>query len=423
VINCYFRRFRHAVAIGKTRDMGVPRNIVIANCVADKTTTTDVTGVYDIHPTAEYITYIGNIAHCGPKQTGFTVSGYNCTIANNIVYGGGGITVGYGISNLFHTDNSADLNTKHIITGNQIIILPQSDYHGIVVATNGCTIVGNQITILSPPNIAPNVGTRGISLQQAQSKERTDKTIDLPITDTLVTNNKIFQGAQGIEVWGGKRIQITNNQIFNIGMLDNGELTNAYGIYLRNNQRAACDGIDITGNNIFDDSFKTNVGIYSDTDPIKEPVQPNDPGIHNRNIYYAENQIILNRSGNVPIFVPAVDMGSRRFGSSVFDDSIVIGKGGVPITNILASRTRWSPGHLEGGKVVSTTISILGAAPGDPAIASHDQIGALDVILSAHVQSRDGIGASNVRVVLQNVSGVPIDISEGSLSVMVWKHA
>jgi hypothetical protein len=134
--------------------MGVPRNIVIANCVADKTTTTDVTGVYDIHPTAEYITYIGNIAHCGPKQTGFTVSGYNCTIANNIVYGGGGITVGYGISNLFHTDNSADLNTKHIITGNQIIILPQSDYHGIVVATNGCTIVGNQITILSPPNSA-----------------------------------------------------------------------------------------------------------------------------------------------------------------------------------------------------------------------------------------------------------------------------
>jgi hypothetical protein len=67
--------------------------------------------------------------------------------------------------------------------------------------------------------------------------------------------------------------------------------------------------------------------------------------------------------------------------------------------------------------VTSTTITVTGAAAGDAALASHDQIGANDVLVSAHVQAAD-----TVRVVIHNKTGGDLNIASGTLYVTVWKR-
>jgi hypothetical protein len=114
--------------------------------------------------------------------------------------GGGGIVVGYGTSDSYSDYGAADLTTRHIITGNQIVLLPLSDYHGIHVATNGSIIVDNTITILEPYG----AGDIGILLKPH------DANINLPIRDILVANNTIFQApTSGIHVRGGQGISVS----------------------------------------------------------------------------------------------------------------------------------------------------------------------------------------------------------------------
>lgn len=74
----------------------------------------------------------------------------------------------------------------------------------------------------------------------------------------------------------------------------------------------------------------------------------------------------------------------------------------------------WDPPNMADGAVTSTTIVVAGARTGDPAVASHDQIGANDVMISAHVQA-----ANTVRVILYNRTGGALDIANGNLVVAV----
>ena len=82
-----------------------------------------------------------------------------------------------------------------------------------------------------------------------------------------------------------------------------------------------------------------------------------------------------------------------------------------------ASKTWGDPGVISVTDVVSTTIAVTGAAVGDVALASHDQIGANDVLVSAHVQEAD-----TVRVELLNKTGGAIEINSGTLYVTVFKR-
>jgi len=68
----------------------------------------------------------------------------------------------------------------------------------------------------------------------------------------------------------------------------------------------------------------------------------------------------------------------------------------------------WDPPKIADDAVTSTTLTVAGARPGDPAVASHDQIGAVDVLISAHVQA-----ANTVRVVILNKTGGQLDIAAG----------
>lgn len=74
----------------------------------------------------------------------------------------------------------------------------------------------------------------------------------------------------------------------------------------------------------------------------------------------------------------------------------------------------WDPPNMADGAITSTTIAVPGARVGDPAVAGHDQIGANDVMISAHVQA-----AAVVRVILYNRTGGALNIASGNLFVAV----
>lgn len=82
----------------------------------------------------------------------------------------------------------------------------------------------------------------------------------------------------------------------------------------------------------------------------------------------------------------------------------------------LTNTKTWNPGLLADGAVASTTVTVTGALVVDVATASHDAIGANDVIVSAHVQAAD-----TVRIVIRNVSGGNVTIGSGISRVFVKK--
>lgn len=76
----------------------------------------------------------------------------------------------------------------------------------------------------------------------------------------------------------------------------------------------------------------------------------------------------------------------------------------------------WDPGSLANQAATSTTVSVTGAVVTDVVLATHDQIGANDVLISAHVQA-DG----TVRVTILNYSGGVLDIASGQLVILVLR--
>lgn len=93
-----------------------------------------------------------------------------------------------------------------------------------------------------------------------------------------------------------------------------------------------------------------------------------------------------------------------------------IGAGGAPIAKSLKGETTWDPGSIADGDDLSTTVTVTGAAVGDPCFASLSTLGANDVLISAHVQAAD-----TVRVVLLNRTGGAFDAASGTLRVVCFK--
>lgn len=82
---------------------------------------------------------------------------------------------------------------------------------------------------------------------------------------------------------------------------------------------------------------------------------------------------------------------------------------------VLTASATWDPPALAASApTTSTTVSVPGAVTRDTVTVTHEQIGANDVLLSAHVQSAD-----TVRVTLRNETGGTLDIGTGALRVVV----
>lgn len=95
---------------------------------------------------------------------------------------------------------------------------------------------------------------------------------------------------------------------------------------------------------------------------------------------------------------------------------VIIGSGGAAITKTLKGSTTWDPGSIADGAVTSTTVTVTGAVAGNPCIVSHDQLGANNVMLTAHISAAD-----TATVVLFNKTGGNYDLTSGTLTVFCFK--
>lgn len=94
-----------------------------------------------------------------------------------------------------------------------------------------------------------------------------------------------------------------------------------------------------------------------------------------------------------------------------------LGEGGATLTGYLSATTAWDPPSLANGASASTTVTVAGAAVGDPCIAGLASITAAGWVLSASVTAAD-----TVTVVLFRAFGGTSDLGSGTLRVGVFKH-
>lgn len=82
----------------------------------------------------------------------------------------------------------------------------------------------------------------------------------------------------------------------------------------------------------------------------------------------------------------------------------------------LTGTVTWDPGSIADNASAATTLTVTGAAVGDPVAVTHDQIGARNMQITGHVQA-----ANTVRVVLFNDDGAPVDLVSGTVRAWVFK--
>lgn len=81
----------------------------------------------------------------------------------------------------------------------------------------------------------------------------------------------------------------------------------------------------------------------------------------------------------------------------------------------LKTDTTWDPASIASGGSVSTTATVAGAALGDFALASFS-LNLAGLTLSAYVSA-----TNTVTVVLSNLTGAAVNLTSGTLSVLVFK--
>lgn len=97
--------------------------------------------------------------------------------------------------------------------------------------------------------------------------------------------------------------------------------------------------------------------------------------------------------------------GGSLVGTQVGIHSFAIGTG--------ATSTTWDPGEVAAGSKVSTTVTVSGANLGDFVLASFS-LDLQELVLSASISA-----ANTVEVVLANLTGSAVDLSSGTLRVLV----
>jgi|GEM_PF-1868865 len=100
-----------------------------------------------------------------------------------------------------------------------------------------------------------------------------------------------------------------------------------------------------------------------------------------------------------------------------FAGNFVISAGSTPILKHLSAAATWDPASISNGAAAATTITVTGAALGDTVVATFDQIGTYNMVITGHVQAAD-----TVRVVLNNHNGGAVNLGSGTVRADVWKH-
>jgi hypothetical protein len=93
-----------------------------------------------------------------------------------------------------------------------------------------------------------------------------------------------------------------------------------------------------------------------------------------------------------------------------------IGLHSLAVGQVKASTT-WDPGSVSSGSSTTKTVTVSGAAVGDFAVATFS-LSLSGLQLTAYVSAADTVTA-----VLSNLTGSAVDLSSGTLSVLVFKSA
>lgn len=95
---------------------------------------------------------------------------------------------------------------------------------------------------------------------------------------------------------------------------------------------------------------------------------------------------------------------------------ITIG-GGTAITKHLSGTKTWDPASVADGAMTSTTVTVTGAAIGNPSACGFSNAVPAGVSLTANVTATD-----TVTVTLTNHSGGAVDLASGTLRASVWQY-
>lgn len=96
-------------------------------------------------------------------------------------------------------------------------------------------------------------------------------------------------------------------------------------------------------------------------------------------------------------------------GTALVGTTLAVG-GGTAVAFILTGTTTWDPASVADGDAVSTTLTVTGAATGQVCTASLTTLTADLIAISAFPSA-----GNTVRVVLNNNSGAPVDLTSGTL--------
>lgn len=264
--------------------------------------------------------------------------------------------------------------------------------------TDGFSIAGNRIR---------RVGRGGIRLSGNSGSGRVTKngtvtgnSLDLCAIKTDATSPAIDQECGIVVFADAKDIVISGNLVKNTGAV--GGATNQAGIGTLGS--STISGIVITGNRCFDDrgTKLTPYGVRISYPGTSDADGPTQCTVHGNDL-----------SGNLTGGLLVTGTITTDKDHSTFANR---GAGSNTSNRVLSAAASYDPPSIAAGASTTTTVSALGAAVGDPAVASFT--GTLNGI-----QTRAEVTATHtVTVTFTNPTGGAIDLAPATVRVLVFKQ-
>lgn len=136
-----------------------------------------------------------------------------------------------------------------------------------------------------------------------------------------------------------------------------------------------------------------------------------------------EGSVTINEAGGNIDFIVEDDNDVDAFIVQGSDGNVAVASGGFSVggggdvAKISHANTTWDPGNLADGASESTTISVTGAAAGEPVFAS------LSTLTNASWQISGFVTSTNtITVTITNHSGGALDLGSGTLRIVLFEY-
>lgn len=366
----------------------VPEQVVISGCILD-----------------------GNV-----RQGMSVVEGDGITITGNHFINTSGSDPGAGLD--LEADDPGSTLRNISVTGN----LFDGGYYGVIattgakhVAITGNTFRGNRYhdVFLGDCDYVTITGNTIISTGKVLSP---GSLVYMQSANNIVCANNVLQGsgtdaeeAAGISIRDANYVRVAGNII---------RLTRTQGVLVGNSDiTTAFTDVDIDGNMFVDcvDSASTGTAVIAVSGNNTGPIGPSRVMIRNNHIFDSrsagnEADYAISISTNI---TAAIRSGYRMEGNTVSGPALnMVNATYPPLSNALT----WNPGNLaDGAGETSSSITVTGAVLGDT-VQVFPPYDLQAILCTGYVSAAD-----TVAIRLQNETGGPIDLANGSWLVRVQK--